>query len=67
MFGTVQIAANGVAQSFWSMAVLSVLFGVRLHMGVIGITLAMVCDWLIKAVLVLLRWRSGKWKNFKVI
>lgn len=46
---------------------LSVLFGVRLHMGVIGITLAMVCDWLIKAVLVLLRWRSGRWKNFKVI
>lgn len=46
---------------------LSVFFGVTLHLGVIGITLAMICDWLIKAVLVLLRWRSGKWKNFKVI
>lgn len=46
---------------------LSVLFGVTLNLGVIGITLAMACDWLIKAILVLIRWRSGKWKNFRVI
>lgn len=47
--------------------ILSVVFGVWLNMGVIGITLAMICDWGIKAFLVLLRWRSGKWKEFKVI
>ncbi|MDE6662739.1 MAG: MATE family efflux transporter [Lachnospiraceae bacterium] len=46
---------------------LSVLFGVHFGLGVIGITMAMVCDWAIKAFLVLLRWRSGKWKEFKVI
>ena len=46
---------------------LSVLFGVYFELGVIGITIAMVCDWAIKAFLVLLRWRSGKWKEFKVI
>ncbi len=45
----------------------SVLFGIWFKMGVIGITLAMVCDWAIKAFLVLMRWHSGKWKNFKVI
>jgi len=47
--------------------VLSVLFGIVLDLGVIGITLAMVADWGIHAVLVGLRYRSGKWKNFKVI
>lgn len=45
----------------------SVLFGVALHLGVIGVTMAMVCDWTIKAFLILMRWRSGKWKTFKVI
>ena len=46
---------------------LSVLFGVHFGLGVVGITIAMVCDWAIKAFLVLLRWRSGRWKEFKVI
>lgn len=46
---------------------LSVLFGVIFNLGVIGITLAMVCDWSVKAALILLRWKSGRWKNFKVI
>lgn len=45
----------------------SVLFGLVLGLGVVGVTMAMVCDWAVKASLVLLRWRSGKWKNFKVI
>lgn len=46
---------------------LSVLFGVHFGLGVIGITMAMVCDWAVKAFLMLLRWRSGRWKEFKVI
>lgn len=46
---------------------LSAFFGVTLGLGVIGVTLAMVCDWTVKALLVLLRWHSGKWKNFNVI
>jgi putative MATE family efflux protein len=45
----------------------SVLFGVSMGLGVIGITLAMIADWVIHAALVLFRYRSGKWKNFKVI
>ncbi|MCH5268844.1 MAG: MATE family efflux transporter [Lachnospiraceae bacterium] len=46
---------------------LSVLFGIKLHLGVIGITLAMICDWAIKAFLIAMRWRSGKWKEYHVI
>lgn len=45
----------------------SLLFGLTLRMGVIGITLAMICDWAAKAALILWRYRSGKWKNFVVI
>jgi putative MATE family efflux protein len=46
---------------------LSILFGIILKMGVIGIVIAMICDWAIKAVLIVIRYRSGKWKSFKVI
>ena len=47
--------------------ILSILLGQVLHMGVIGIALAMVGDWAIKMLLTVLRWRSGKWKTFRVI
>ncbi len=46
---------------------LSVLFGIVFHLGVIGIAWAMVCDWGIKAVLILGRWKTGKWKTCRVI
>lgn len=46
---------------------LSYLFGIVLQMGVVGIAIAMVCDWVIRAVIFFLRQRSGKWKAFQVI
>lgn len=46
---------------------LSWLLGVVLQMGVIGIALAMVSDWIVRAVLFFWRQRSGKWKAFQVI
>lgn len=46
---------------------LSFLFAKWMGLGVIGITLAMVLDWSIKALLDIWRFRSGKWKNRKVI
>lgn len=144
LFGTVQIAANGVAQSFWSMAALmgtalglafvtvigqcmgagdteaadlvlilivihnifnaflypfsgalanglraagdvkftmyvsifstigcrvafSVLFGIWLDLGVIGVAFAMCLDWMIRAAFLWFRFRSGRWKTFRVI
>ena len=46
---------------------LSYVLALWLNMGVIGITVAMVLDWCIKAALDIWRFRSGKWKNRKVI
>ena len=46
---------------------LSWLFGIALRLGVIGIAVAMVCDWVFRAVVFFLRQKSGKWKNFQVI
>ena len=46
---------------------LSVLFGIVLDMGVIGIALAMCADWFFKGVLFEIRLRKGTWKQFKVI
>lgn len=46
---------------------LSYLLGVTLQMGVVGIALAMVCDWVVRAALFIWRERSGKWKTFQVI
>ncbi|MBD5530279.1 MAG: MATE family efflux transporter [Lachnospiraceae bacterium] len=46
---------------------LSWLLGIVLQMGVIGIALAMVCDWVLRAALFIWREKTGKWKNFQVI
>ena len=45
----------------------SILFAIVMKMGVIGIALAMVCDWAIKAAIILYKDRSGKWLEFNVI
>lgn len=47
--------------------VLSVVLGIWLNMGVIGVALAMCCDWAVRAVFFFARYRSGKWKQFQVI
>ena len=46
---------------------LSFLLAKWLGLGVIGITLAMVMDWCIKAALDIFRFRSGKWKENRII
>ena len=46
---------------------LSYILGITLQMGVIGIAIAMVCDWIIRAVIFFWRQKSGKWKEFQVI
>lgn len=47
--------------------VFSVLFGICLDLGVIGIASAMCLDWMIRAAFFWTRFRSGKWKEFRVI
>ena len=68
-------AAGDVKFTMWSSVfatvvcrtILSYVLALWLHMGVIGIALAMVFDWCIKAILDIARFHNGKWKNKKVI
>lgn len=46
---------------------LSLLFGIVLQMGVIGIALAMCMDWLVRAILFWIRFKKGRWKTFQVV
>lgn len=46
---------------------LSYLLGIVFGMGVNGIAIAMVCDWIIRAIIFILRQKSKKWKIFEVI
>ncbi len=46
---------------------LSFVLALWLHLGVVGIALAMGIDWTVKAALDLLRYRGGKWRGMKVI
>lgn len=45
----------------------SVVFGIWLHLGVIGVAFAMCLDWLVRGVIFWMRFRSGVWKKFQVI
>lgn len=47
--------------------VLSVAFGIWLNLGVIGIALAMCCDWAVRSICICARYKSGKWKTHTVI
>lgn len=58
----VSIISTIVVQLF-----LSWFLGIVFGMGVIGIALAMVSDWIVRAVIFLWRQKSGKWKNFQMI
>ena len=68
-------AAGDVQFSLWSSLLctvvvrtaLSFILGLGLGLGIIGIAWAMVLDWCLKAILDVLRFRSGKWKNKRVI
>ena len=44
-----------------------ILFAIVLHMGVVGIACAMCLDWVVRGVIFWLRFRQGKWKNYRVI
>ena len=56
-----------IASTVAGRLLLSCLLGIVFHMGVIGIALAMVCDWVLRAVIFFRRQRSGKWTTFQVI
>lgn len=43
------------------------LFAKVLGTGALGVWLAMVCDWLFRAVVFSVRWLGGKWKEYRMI
>ena len=47
--------------------ILSILLGIVLDLGVIGIALAMCLDWTVRGVIFWISFRQGKWKNYRVI
>ena len=47
--------------------VFSVLFGIVLDMGVMGIAYAMCLDWIIRGIIFWWRFKQGKWKQCKVL
>ena len=47
--------------------VFSVLLGIWMDLGVIGVAFAMCMDWMIRAAFFWVRFRRGKWKEFRVI
>lgn len=47
--------------------ILSILLGIVLDQGVIGIALAMCLDWTVRGVIFWIRFRQGKWKTYRVI
>ena len=47
--------------------VLSILFGIWLNLGVIGIAIAMCLDWTVRGIVFWVRFKQGKWKTLRVI
>lgn len=46
---------------------LSIFFGIVLNLGVIGIAIAMVTDWTVRAIFIQRRYSSGIWKQFELV
>ena len=57
----------GIASTVLVRLLLSIVFGIWLNLGVIGIAWAMVCDWIARGVIFTLRYRQGKWKTMQVV
>ena len=68
-------AANDVRMpmvtSVFTMVVFRILFsvilGIHFQMGVIGVWIAMIMDWIFRLTLFILRYRKGKWKQMNLI
>ena len=67
MFNTVFIYLFSALTAGGAVVEFSVLFGIGMNLGVIGVAFAMCLDWMIRAAFFWARFRSGKWKEFRVI
>jgi len=54
--------------SMWTFRyLLSFYLGRTLALGLVGVWLAMIVDWFIRAFFFIYRYRSGKWKNKRLV
>ena len=54
--------------SMWTFRfALSYVFALYLHMGVIGVWWAMIVDWIFRAICFMIRYKSNKWMNKKLV
>ena len=56
-----------IASTVGGRLVLSIILALGLHLGVIGIALAMCGDWTIRAIIFYYRYKSNAWTEFEVI
>lgn len=56
-----------IASTILGRLAFSLLLAIAFNLGVIGIAYAMCLDWVIRAVIFYTRFKSGKWKDFRVI
>lgn len=54
--------------SMWGIGVLlSYVLGIRFHLGIIGVFIALGADELFRGVIMFFRWRIGKWRNKQIV
>lgn len=58
---------SSIFTSVFLRIIFTIILGNLCHMGVIGVTIAMISDWIVKAILDVIRVRSGRWREKKVI
>ena len=56
-----------IASTIFVRLVLSYLLGVVFNLGVVGIALAMVSDWIVRAIAFIIRYQKGVWKEKVII
>lgn len=56
-----------VFSTIFCRVVLSIILGIGLNLGVIGIALAMGLDWCIRALFFMKRYRGDKWKGYELV
>lgn len=67
-FKVIDFHVHPVTQGFRkAMELLSLVFGIWMSLGVIGIAWAMVCDRIARAIILTLCWRQGKRKTMRVV
>ena len=66
--GDVRFAMIVSIVSMWVFRVMAAyLFANQLGFGALGVWIAMLCDWLFRAIVFSVRWLSGRWKDFRAI